>query len=52
MFVVFRDGVYGQQPVIKTVVIFGLSFLLGLMRHITPVISVVAIVACAAEQLP
>ena len=55
-FVVFRGTVYAQQPVFWTVLnYFWSRFLreLGLIEHITPVISVAVNSSCnAAEQLP
>jgi hypothetical protein len=54
-FVVFRGTVYTQQPVVWTVLHYLWSrFLreLGLIDHITPVISVAATSSCNAEGLP
>jgi hypothetical protein len=54
-FVVFHGAVYAQQPVLWTVVNYLWSrFLreLGLIRHITPVITVAVNSSCNAERLP
>ena len=54
-FVVFRGAVYAQQPVFWTVLnYFWSRFLreLGLIEHITPVISVAVNSSCNAERLP
>jgi|SRR6185295_4759110 hypothetical protein len=54
-FVVFRGTVYDQQPVFWTVLSYFWSrFLreLGLIEHITPVISVAVNASCNAERLP
>jgi hypothetical protein len=54
-FVVFRGAVYPQQPVFRTVLDYLWSrFLreLGLVRHISPVISVAESSSCDAERLP
>jgi len=54
-FIVFRGTVYAQQPVVWTVLnYFWSRFLreLGLIEHITPVISVAANSSCKAEQPP
>jgi hypothetical protein len=54
-FIVFRGTVYAQQPVLWTVLNYLWSrFLreLGLIEHITPVISVAVNSSCNAEQLP
>jgi hypothetical protein len=54
-FIVFHGTVYAQQPVVWTVLnYFWSRFLreLGLIEHITPVISVAANSSCNAEQLP
>jgi hypothetical protein len=54
-FVVFRGRVYSQQPILWTVLNYlGSRFLreLGLLKHITPVIAVVANSSCEAERLP
>jgi hypothetical protein len=54
-FVVFRGTVYDQQPVFWTVLSYFWSrFLreLGLIEHITPVISVAVNALCNAERLP
>lgn len=54
-FIVFRGTVYAQQPVLWTVLHYLWSrFLreLGLIEHITPVISVALNSSCNAEQLP
>src|SRR5262249_29470874 len=54
-FVVFRGTVYTQQPIFWTVVNYVWSrFLrrLGLVKHISPVISVAENFSCNAERLP
>lgn len=54
-FVVFRGAVYQRQPVFWTVLDYLWSrFLreLGLVRHISPVISVTENSSCDAERLP
>jgi hypothetical protein len=54
-FVVFRGGVYTQQPILWTVVHYLWSrFLreLGLIRDITPVIAVGANSSCDTDRLP
>ena len=54
-FIVFRGAVYAQQPVFWTTLSYLWSrFLreLGLIEHITPVISVAMNSSCDAEQLP
>lgn len=54
-FVVFRGKVYAQQPISLTVAYYLWSrFLreLGLISHITPVITVAANSSCNAERLP
>jgi hypothetical protein len=54
-FVVFRGAVYPRQPVFWTVMDYLWSrFLreLGLVRHISPVISVTESSSCDAERLP
>jgi hypothetical protein len=54
-FIVFRGTVYAQQPVFWTTLGYLWSrFLreLGLIEHITPVISVAMNSSCDAEQLP
>ena len=54
-FVVFRGTVYTQQPILWTVLNYLWSrFLreLGLIEHITPVISVAVNSSCNAEGLP
>ncbi|WP_454616691.1 hypothetical protein [Bradyrhizobium cenepequi] len=54
-FVVFRGAVYTQQPVFWTVLDYlWYRFLreLGLVRHISPVISVAESSSCNAERLP
>ncbi|WP_454632731.1 hypothetical protein [Bradyrhizobium cenepequi] len=54
-FVVFRGAVYTRQPVFWTVLDYLWSrFLreLGLVRHISPVISVTESSSCDAERLP
>jgi hypothetical protein len=55
IFIVFRGRVYTQQPISWTVLAYLWSrFLreLGFIRHITPVIAVVANSSCEAERLP
>jgi hypothetical protein len=55
VFIVFRGRVYAQQPILLTVVYYLWSrFLreLKLVRHITPVLAVVATTSCDAEHLP
>jgi hypothetical protein len=55
MFIVFRGQVYMQQPISWTVLSYLWSMVLqelGLIRHISPVIAVVANSSCDAEQLP
>jgi hypothetical protein len=55
VFIVFRGRVYAQQPILLTVFYYLWSrFLreLKLVRHITPVLAVVATPSCTAEQLP
>ena len=55
MFIVFRGRVYTQQPISWTVLAYLWSrFLreLALVKHITPVIAVVANSSCEAERLP
>jgi hypothetical protein len=54
-FIVFRGTVYTQQPILRTVLdYFWSRFLreLGLVRHITPVITVAENSSCNAERLP
>jgi hypothetical protein len=54
-FVVFRGTVYAQQPIAWTILNYLWSrFLreLGLIEHITPVVSVAVNSSCNAEQLP
>lgn len=54
-FVVFRGTVYAQQPILWTVLNYIWSRVLrelGLIRHITPVIAVVADSSCDVERLP
>ena len=54
-FVVFRGAVYPRQPVFWTVLDYLWSrFLreLGLVRHVSPVISVTESSSCDAERLP
>ena len=54
-FIVFRGKVYATQPVLWTVLNYLWSrFLreLGLIEHITPVLSVALNSSCNAEQLP
>ena len=54
VFIVFRGRIYAQQPILFTVLHYLWSrFLreLGLVRHITPVLAVVATTCCDAEQL-
>ena len=54
-FIVFRGTVHAQQPIFRTVLNYLWSrFLreLGLIEHITPVISVAVNSSCNAEQLP
>jgi hypothetical protein len=54
-FIVFRGRVYTRQPLLWTVLnYFWSRFLreLGLIKHITPVISVAANTSCDAEKLP
>ena len=55
LFIVFRGRVYAHQPVLFTEFRYLWSrFLreLGLVRHIPPVLAVVATTSCDAEQLP
>ena len=54
-FIVFRGAVYARQPIFWTVMDYLWSrFLreLGLIRHISPVISVAENLSCNAERLP
>ena len=55
VFFVFRGQFYARQPILYTAFHYLWSrFLreLGLARHITPVLAVVATTSCDAEQLP
>lgn len=55
LFVVFRGRVYTQQPILWTVLndIWSKHLHeLGLIKHVTPVIAVVANSSCDLEQLP
>lgn len=54
-FVVFRGGIYGEQPVFWTVLDYLWSrFLreLGLARHLSPILHVAQSSSCTAERLP
>jgi hypothetical protein len=55
VFIVFRGGVYTQQPVLLTMIesLWSRSLhKLGLMRRMSPVIGAVASASCDIEQLP
>ena len=55
VFVIFRGGIYAEQPTLLTLISYLWSnFLreLGLLRHATPVIAVAASSTCNAQSLP